>query len=129
MATTCLATSIPVDSLQVVMELTSSDWVEVDIPSPKPFLRNAGVRKANEARRLRTKVNKDRLLEILTAPPSDYDGSNKKLAEYMGMSERTVTRLLALMNKEGLIKLTNSRRRSIRGGVFTHRMIQLKRSI
>jgi hypothetical protein len=75
----------------------------------------------------RTKMHKDRLLQILQAPPADYDGSNACLATYMGLSERSITRILGLLAKDGKIRLTQNHNAAT-SGLYTKRFIQLKRS-
>lgn len=65
-----------------------------------------------------------RLLEILRDPPEDFDGSNAKLAEYLGLSQRHVIRVLKQLEEQKLISIQRNVR-SFRGVVFTDRKIYL----
>lgn len=99
-----------------------SEYVDVLVPSPRAFEAPSVGRRSTK-----TAAHKRRLLELLRAPPSDYDGSNKKLAGYMGMSVRQVIRVLNLLKAEGSVKTKTSVSRRPEGGVYTRRMIQIRR--
>ncbi len=104
------------------MNLTNDGtWQEVIIPNPVERLNH------KRGKSIKTKSHEAMLLGILKAPPTDFDGSNKKLAGYMGMSERNVTRLLNGLKAAGKIKVDLARPRHPQLGYYTLRTIHIKR--
>lgn len=113
--------------LSLNLSQREAQWVDVVIPNPKPVqgkVSASAIAAAVAARKARTAASKARLLEILKVPPTDFDGSNAKLAEHLGMSERSVTRLLGLLAKDGVIRFVQNTNVSA-SGIYVKRFIQL----
>lgn len=74
----------------------------------------------------KTALHKAKLIEIFRDPPFDYDGTNAKLEQYLGLSERQIERLLKALAVEGLIKIDIQYRRRLQGtGTYAVRTIYL----
>lgn len=105
------------------------EWVDVEIPSKaNPHSGNRAPGLPKGSRTTKTMVYRAKLLEIFKFPPEDYDGTNKKLSEYMGLSVRQVIRLLKQLEAAKQIKVD----RYFAGvhpevGCYTRRLIQVVR--
>jgi DNA-binding MarR family transcriptional regulator len=98
-----------------------SAWVEVVVPNPPKL----GLRRGTM---FKTKAQADRLLAYLKSPPPDFDGSNKKLAEHLLVSTRTIVRLMKMLQADGKI-LVQTKRFKLPFGWFVRRTIQLRKEI
>jgi predicted ArsR family transcriptional regulator len=96
-------------------------WVTVDMPGK----RRRGRRKTGIGSTAKAKAHKKTLLWVLQNPPEDFDGSNAKLAEAMGLSTRQVTRYLKQLVAENRLKLEYTINRLASGGIRTTRMMQV----
>lgn len=76
---------------------------------------------------VRTRSRIKDLLKVLRAPPKDYDGSNEKLAQYLGVSERQLIRILGRLKSEGVIKCEFTVRRLTDGTLFTERLMYINK--
>ena len=76
---------------------------------------------------VRTRNHIKELLKVLRAPPRDYDGSNERLAGYIGLSQRQLIRILGRLRDEGVIKCEIKIRRSSDGTVYTERSMYINK--
>lgn len=95
-------------------------WVRVVPPVNKPKLRRSGPRRSPK-----TEMHKARVIEILSAPPDDFDGSNAKLAEYVGLSERQITRVVAKLLESGQIRVKTNKQSVPGFGWYSNRQIYI----
>ena len=108
----------------------TSAWVPVHIPNPPPWMRQKEERlkKAQAAaartHHLQTEAKKQTLMRLLRSPPDSFDGTNAKLAEYMGTSVRTVIRLLKRLEADKAV-LVNRFTIKTPAGVYTQRTIKV----
>jgi hypothetical protein len=99
-----------------------SHWVEVEVPSPRTITEQ--IRRTGKS--AKTLAQENVLLGILRRPPSDFDGSNAKLASYLGVSIRTVARLLAGLKATEKIRIRSKVVRGVNGKAYTRRSIQIR---
>lgn len=108
----------------------TSAFVPVHVSNPPAWTRrrDTGLEKARAAaaktHRLTTKAKQQTLLRTLRSPPMGYDGTNGKLAEYLGCSVRTVIRLLKGLEDAKAIRIERFTLRSP-AGFFVQRTIQV----
>lgn len=77
---------------------------------------------------LQTQAKRKSLLGLLKSPPQDFDGSNKVLARYMGVSTRTVIRLMKGLVEDGKVRVSTQTLKTP-SGYFRNRLIQLVKEI
>ena len=105
------------------MEETSPEkWTQI---VPKRYSRLK--RPSQVGKTAKTRVHKLELMKIFLSPPEGFDGSNKKLAGYLGLSERQISRLIKMLEVEGRVKLDYVLNRTSQGGVYTTRFIHIQK--